>query len=69
VTYAAAQGLFLMRLTTVLIPSLTLMNGHVFFTRYDLCVRKKEEKNFQVADYCVTSPFLDMMTDFLVTGS
>ena len=69
VMYAIAQGLFRTRLTALLIPSLTLMNGHVFFARYDLCVRKREEKDFQVAYYCVMFSFVDIMMDFLVTGS
>ena len=65
VLYAAAAQV----LTTLLIPSLTLMNGRVFFARYDLCIRKKEEKDIQVAHYCVMFSFLDMMMDFLVSGS
>jgi hypothetical protein len=64
VLYAAAAQV----LRALLIPSLTLMNGRVFFTRYDLCISKKEEKDIQVAHYCVMFPFLDMMMDFLVTG-
>jgi len=69
VMYTAAQGLFWMRPSALFIPSLTLTNGHVFFTRYDLYVRKREEKDFRVLYYCVMFPFLDMMMDFLVTGS
>jgi hypothetical protein len=34
------------------------------FTKYDLCIRKKEEKDFEVAHYCVIFWFLDMMTGF-----
>lgn len=69
VMYAAAHGLFWMRLTSLPIPSLTIMNGHIFFTRYDLCTRKKEEKDFQVAHYSVMFPFLGMTMDLVVTGS